>query len=173
MPNWCENTLTITGRSKKSIAAFKSRAFSSSKPAPGDKAEVTDFSLEQFIPTPPESLEKQGEMETMALFNAIDKGKKDFTDWYAWRLANWGCKWDVDASLDIDEPTRLMYVFMSPWGPPDKAIETISGMYPTLEFTLDYGEPGMNFAGTMVWKNGVLIENDERNYDYGEEIETA
>jgi len=134
MPNWCENTLSIDGE-EKILKEFKEKA----KTIESEKTRETDLSLNQFIPMP--EFEEE--------------------EWYEWAIDNWGCKWDITAYINHESKKELIYTFDSPWSPPLEAIKRISKLYPTLNFTIDYAEPGMCFGGIKTYKNGKEIESDE------------
>ncbi len=100
-------------------------------------------------------------------------------NWYSWCIANWGTKWDVSesrlhsedlmpdlvqlASGEEEPDGSVEFRFETAWGPPTAAFETVSLDFPELEFTLDYQEPGMGFAGTAKFKNGEH-EHEDRDY---------
>ena len=77
MPNWCINKLTITHDDKSMLDKF-------------EKAAHDDWTIETFYPT----------LEIPVIQKVI--GRKSFsemegpdTNWYHWRLENWGTKWDI------------------------------------------------------------------------------
>ena len=137
MPNWCQNKLIITGK-PKDIERFQKKATSK-----GDEENnPSDFSLEKFLPTPPEKL--------------------DGNDWYDWRVKNWGTKWDVDAHLQWGSPEDeyLEYEFDSAWSPPCEALTNISKKWKKLKFTLKYEEPGMCYMGVFKIDKGDVTQDD-------------
>lgn len=79
-----------------------------------------------------------------------------FRDWYDWRIANWGTKWDVEAN-DIqvvdDNPGYLSLAFFTAWSPPegiyDALLELIDENKLDVQATWFYDEPGMQFAGYL------------------------
>jgi hypothetical protein len=102
-------------------------------------------------------------------------------NWYDWAMCNWGSKWgDYDTSLDFDGD-RITGWYSSAWGPCNEGILNVSKLFPTLNFKVNYHEPGMNFRGYQVCDNGVEIEGwcrdmteddlCELGYDYDEEEE--
>ena len=141
MPNWCFNKLTVSHDSAEQIDRF-------------DKAYREDWTIETFYPTPRDPNDPTkllGEDE-----GALD-GK--MPDWWSWRIANWGTKWDIGCKATNGtsygtEPTRvgneLSMCFDSAWSPPIGFYERLK----TLGFTVEasYFEPGMVFAGT--WHDG-------------------
>ena len=78
MPNNCQNILTVRGP-KEDLKKFE------------EKSEDGKFQLGHHIPCPEELVEQTA--------NFTDKpdmiAKYGYSDWYGWRMANWGTKWDV------------------------------------------------------------------------------
>jgi hypothetical protein len=72
--------------------------------------------------------------------------KYEYTDWYGWRCANWGTKWD--ACDTCGEPKDGAISFMTAWNPPEKIVEKLIANFPKENIDWYYEEPGMNFAGT-------------------------
>jgi len=91
MPNWCENTLIVSG-DKKQIKQFKEKA--------KGKKNKTDLSLNNFVP-----LSKELENTTAPSLKPNKKLIKKYgaDNWYEWCISNWGTKWDVEATLEDEE----------------------------------------------------------------------
>ena len=98
-------------------------------------------------------------------FLPLPKGE----DWYAWRIANWGTKWDVGAGENEQYGLRATVAhdeancsFDSAWAPP-------VGLYQELvlqgyRVIASYYEPGMGFCGTWIDGNDNYIEyNNEED----------
>ncbi|MDP2692721.1 MAG: hypothetical protein Q8O88_03735 [bacterium] len=85
-------------------------------------------------------------------------------DWYSWKTAKWGCKWDINADLTFSTETSVQYMFDSPWTPPTAFIETASEKFPNLKFELEYDEPGCCFRGTAYAEGGDTTDTSE-NYE--------
>jgi len=126
MPNWCNNSLKITGDTKQ-LKSFAKKA----------KGDGTDLSLDKLFPLP----------------------KKQEKNWYNWCVKNWGTKWDIEATLSVEDKYELGYGFDSAWSPPVEAFEKISKKYPKLVFWLDYDEPSMGFKGMTRIQNGEVEDN--------------
>lgn len=148
MPNWCENTLNISGN-EKDIKKFMEQA----------KDEDTDLSLNKFVPMP-EELES---VVSPCKEDPDRMAKYGYNDWYDWSIGEWGTKWDVEAELIYGDEGYLHYTFDSPWSPPIKWLKKVSAMYPDLNFSLKYDEPGMGFMGIAKARNG---EVDDRCLEY-------
>lgn len=158
MPNWCENTLNVSGPDKE-VQKFKLQAKDDSED------NKTALSLNKLFPMPEElrnttSPSKEPNKELIQKFG--------FDNWYDWSNHNWGTKWDVTAELCIDKPSSLEYYFDSAWAPPIAAFERISKLFPNLQFELHYKEPGMCFQGTYTVQNG---EGEDVEEDYVDDFE--
>lgn len=153
MPNWCFNQVRITG-TKKYLEDFAKQV----------KHKKTDLSFEKMIPTPPALLNQNGASAPMqALFQKPKNALDD--DWYAWRVRNWGTKWDVEFSLEQKKQNSLLYVGDSAWAPPLAGLERLSAMFPHLSFTCEYEEPGMCFKGVWRAENGKVLEDSQSEYN--------
>jgi len=140
MPNWCRNRLEVTGK-EKTVKEF---------------ADI--FSKEQisaFIPTPKELEDSEDEK--------VNIDKYGYKDWYDWRIANWGTKWNVDIDIEYFGENQYVVYFDSAWSPPIAAFEQISEKFPDLRFTLWYEESGVGFMGRTVFEGGLP---DDLSIDY-------
>ncbi len=155
MPNWCNNTLTLTHKDPAMIQRAK------------DALDRGEF-LSEFCPMPRE------------LGDAIANGQPDaemiekygYSSWYDYCVNEWGTKWDVgeDGATDIHpDGTMLNTYFDSAWSPPIGAYEKLE----QLGFTVDayYYEGGMAYAGTYSNGNedsisleGMTADQVEREY---------
>ncbi len=79
-------------------------------------------------------------------------------DWYSWRCANWGTKWNVTASRsELPNGKELTYTFDSAWSPPEPIVRKLSEMYPDHIFELRYWEGGCDFSGEYVCVAGEVV----------------
>lgn len=141
MPNWCENSLTVTGP-KKELQRFKKKVKGRGPYAPG-KAKVECLSFHQTVPQPE--------------FEKGDEG------WYNWRVTRWGTKWEASNPHLDETEDRLCYTFETAWGPPDAWLRATAELFPELEFRLFYSEGGNYFAGVM-HAHGEESSTEERDY---------
>lgn len=81
-------------------------------------------------------------------------------NWYDWRLANWGCKWDVDPECTFVtvEDSNIWISCETAWGPPMAIFEEMVKRYPDLTFDAKYLEEGNGVAGTCEGHEGVLFD---------------
>ncbi|MFC1454362.1 hypothetical protein ACFLQL_04185 [Verrucomicrobiota bacterium] len=146
MANWNSNLLEVEGP-QKDIDRMKKAV----------KGKESVFDFEKILPTPKELLASGSPQQDEATGKKF-KDKYGATDWYVWRVKNWGTKWDLDPNgLDWYGNTL---VFDSAWSPPASIIRFISEQYPTLIFKLEYCEPCMSFAGNVEFKAGKTIVDD-------------
>jgi hypothetical protein len=146
MPNWCDNTMTIShpdpAMAIKAADAWNSGAF-----------------LQTLIPTPSELLDTvkgwtndedaQKEIEKSIAANIEKHG---YATWYDYRVAEWGTKWDVglDEYEDPIEVTGNSFSvrFSSAWSPPCAAYEKLQEM--GYEICAYYYESGCDFCGRWI-----------------------
>jgi hypothetical protein len=135
MPNWCNNTITIQGPTEtlKPLwdEAQKTGLLNAIKPMPKELEDTTSPAPQEGTPQP-----------------LVD----GFDNWYDWRVANWGCKWDVDVEgLEYEDngdgTASIAGWFDSPWGPPIEAYNTFCDDMDNCSLEAYYEEGGMDFAG--------------------------
>ena len=139
MPNWCSNSLVIEGNAAD-IAKFR------------EWLNDAPLTLQKVLPMPSElegttSPTPKGEEENAKLLAE----KYGASNWYDWRVNNWGTKWDVEMNEDDcdSDGSRIVFWFDSAWSPPIKVIVALGNLFPNLTLTLNYREDGCAFAGTL------------------------
>lgn len=149
MPNWCDNTLHISG-DKEQLELFKQKSIIRS----GKNLDI--FVMDGTIPMPQElAIVEDVNEEEMA----ERKNKYGFSDWYNWRHENWGTKWDAhDSNIDIEEDSISIY-FLTAWSPPENWLKKVAEMYPLLTFDLAYMETGEWYAGRTIVKDKFIQED--------------
>ncbi len=130
MPNWCNNTLTIShpdpAMMEKAAAAWNESKF-----------------LATLVPEP----DYPGYHDCKV--KRID-GEAAMPDWWTWRVNNWGTKWDVGYSTDLDNTAVIVdgviqVCFDSAWAPPIQAYDSmVEQGFSILAY---YYEPGCDFCG--------------------------
>lgn len=133
MPNWCNNTLTLTHEDAGQLIRARN-------------AFVQEKLLQEFLPCPDELLKATAPNDDAKAMVE----KYGSPDWYSWCVDHWGTKWDVgDSSLSTDdlpiEAGSITFNFDSAWSPPIAFYDFLQG----LGFKVDayYYEPGMSFCG--------------------------
>jgi hypothetical protein len=95
-----------------------------------------------------------------------------YPDWYEWRCAHWGTKWDSsDFRWGSEQP--CVFNFLTAWSPPFPIFEKLATMYPTLRFVWKYEERGAWFAGTVICHEGKTVSHDEYEPEPYPEYEDA
>jgi hypothetical protein len=144
MPNWCNNTLTLTHEDPAMILRAKEAL---------DRGEF----LNEFIPVPEDLKitsgflgdgDAQRELERKT---AENREKYGYGNWYDFCVGEWGTKWDVggDGQSDIHPDGKMLHTsFDSAWSPPVNAYYRLE----ELGFTVNamYYESGMNYAGQFL-----------------------
>lgn len=144
MPNWCMNTLEITGPRERvediADAFSKGKLLAHVRP----------------IPEPlnnPETGSYGGEnAEEKDALRAQLKAEFGYEGWYEWCVANWGTKWDVggrDGDYELADvgngQCTLTANFDSAWTPPIPVYEVL--VDEGLQVKAYYCEPGCGFCG--------------------------
>lgn len=158
MPNWCNNTVTISHKDTAKIEALASAI------------KEGNF-LKHIIPVP-EDLNIVagcvGADDNPEQIELVRKTKENLEkygagNWYDYCVARWGTKWDVDAYDPEDVKVvnnTIEFGFDSAWSPPMGVYEAmVDDGYEVVAY---YYEPGMAYVGK--YDNGV-----DECYDYGGE----
>ena len=160
MPNWCMNEVSIHGEEQE-VAKFVDECFTKVDTGGHCYQQVLDF--DKVLPEPdynkPQNVDKDltTASVTTALLSQGGIGNDWQPDWYTWRLANWGTKWNlvpakggnVDGyTIDIMKDTVLLS-FDTAWSPPDGIYDAIGDKYPDLDVSWFYREDGMQMSGWL------------------------
>lgn len=193
MPNWCYQELEVQGNKDELQRFVDACQDTYTDEETGETKEITG--LNHFFPIPKELCEysspftgsknsdpfgkvKLSDKEVSALAR---KHKKLYgaIDWYEWANLNWGTKWgarDLDwTNLDDNNkvPDDAVYVsahFESAWSPAEGLINKISGMFPTLVFSIVYTEESDAFVGYSVFVNGKQTHEEGAEPSMPEEL---
>ena len=131
MPNYVLNRLT--GVTEEKLRPYISVA--------EDGTEFLDF--KKIIPMP-----KELDIESNTDSNLKKYGYKD---WYSWRIANWGTKWN---SWDLVSKENVFYFFTA-WDSPCQIIEKLSGLL-HCQIAVVYADECDNNSGSYIYTNGRL-----------------
>ena len=129
MPNWCSNSITISGPTETIKQVWD------------DAHDGDNFGLlNAMVPMPKE------------LDDTTKGSDGDAVNWYDWRVSNWGTKWDVsDEGLEYvdngDGTSHITGWFDSAWAPPTVAYNTFLDDMDNCSIESTYEEGGMDFAG--------------------------
>jgi len=142
MPNWCNNTLRITGPKAKIESLWQSARSND------------DFGLLQAMVPMPKALQ---DTTSPCEPDEVLQKKYGASNWYDWAVHNWGCKWDVsDEGLEYEDTedgyATISGWFDSAWAPPIEAYNKFLEENTDCSLESFYEEGGMDFAG--IWDNG-------------------
>jgi hypothetical protein len=149
MPNWCDNTVSISGPDEaiKRLDKFVGRPLVSHE----EKVDEPIFALGNIKPSTPDLDPKYAMFPT--------EGKDD---WYHNNVNSWGTKWDVfgEGVNRHMENSAVSYSFQSAWSPPTPVIERLAEIFPEVRIEFKYMETGCDFWGVEVYENGELVSED-------------
>ena len=161
MPNWCWNHLEVTG-DEIQLREFVEKSTINIE-------ENDEFSFNGTYPMPEDLNITSGTQTQEEKEQAIlNEAKYGYTDWYHWRVAEWGTKWDAcESHIDHNDINYFAVTFESAWSPPIAWIDNIMQDFPDLSFTLEYEETGMCFGGRLSAQYEVIWD------DFTWDIESA
>lgn len=179
MPNHCNNTLGVIGLTKD-VESFIDLV----------KVKIIDDDFELFktlIPMPKELDGTKKDFEPESKNEDLIK-KYGADNWYDWCNTNWGTKWgDYETQsdgiehhseyeyshkenglLDYDNGVSILtgessihFSYDTAWSPgAEELANAICKQFPTLRGFISYEEPGMCFAGNLVFQNGEIISDE-------------
>lgn len=117
MPNWCDNSATLSHEDKSKIDALEAELSKKN-----DQGYFAGQPLQHLHPNP------SGEWD------------------YDWSVKNWGTKWEMDViDYSRDDDNTITIYFNSAWSPPTSAYDYLVEQGWSVNAL--YNEPGMGFAG--------------------------
>ena len=142
MPNHCSNQVVLSYPSEESARAIKKQL--------EGKDGVFDFNT--LVPEPPEVLETIHDPVTSEQL----RSKYGADNWYDWRMANWGTKWNAYHSELDDSQIKvgiLDYRFDTAWAPPGGVcralLDSIEGNNLGIQVNWFYDEPMNGLRGQL------------------------
>lgn len=150
MPNWCSNEIIVNPKSmyKDHLEELVMKD--------GD----VDFNI--VVPEP----EHNTEVEKVESSNSSTLLESILPAWYAWRILNWGTKWNsVGAEVIADSDDDNLYIInTTAWSPPSVWFKALCATLADKEIegsvTLIYIEPGNGIAGRIEYRDGVTTSVD-------------
>ena len=151
MPNYCNNNIVITGPNSV-IDKIE-------KIANGDKGDL----LQYFYPMPKELNDTVAGPEPKTKKEKLEKKRLQVeygaSNWYDWRVENWGTKWDIMEFYNInrkeigEDESEISLGFDTAWAPALGAYERFIDENSNCSLKAYYYEPGCDFMGE--WDNGI------------------
>lgn len=182
MPNWCSNTLIVSGDEKQLKDFVEKSLVKADNNSPND----FDFTFEGLYPTPKELVEVvappmwRGDETDTEGKEAYQKhlaeliGKYGHDNWYDWRVENWSTKWDcAESYISVDNTDTFIVSYDTAWSPNINWMKYVSELYPDLHFELQYMETGCSFCGVATCENGEVNDNEgeiEYTDQWGREV---
>lgn len=178
MPNWCQNSLTISHNDPAMIARAR-------------QAIKDDRLLSEFIPVPQELVDTVSggyadPEEQRKLSEQISKNLETygFKDWYDFCIHAWGTKWDINGGeIAGESDTSLTIYFETAWSPPIEAYRKLdelgfnieamyyeSGMGFCGEYTTAHGENSMTITGDSTWVEANVPSNINEAFNISESM---
>lgn len=195
MPNWCYQHMTAYGNAEdteKFLNAVKTKDSDGNDmvglnhlfPCP---QELRDTTAGFYTAEPNENWSKMlasGEITQEHYDGLVQRNadgyakdmenlaKHGYKNWYDWQCDNYGTKWGAcemridDTFVNSNGVTVTSFYFESAWGPADRLIAKVSGMFPNMVFSMSATEESNAFAIAGVWHNGELVSEAEINSDF-------
>jgi hypothetical protein len=145
MPNWCYNSISISGEKENISMIAEIIADTNRKNA--DEKSGGHFKNLVGIP------------RNMSA-EAYEK------DWYDTNISYWGTKWDVEELNEDIEEDYIHLSFDSAWSPPVGFCTLLSKIY-DVQVEIFYYEGGCDFCGKAIFKDGEQIEDNCYKYREG------
>jgi len=150
MPNWCSNTITITG--DKKIISGMTRLIESIKKTEGEEPGV-------FV-------------TLLGREPGMTQDRYNNSGWYDSNVSYWGTKWDVsydDCCFTFDEESISLHPETA-WSPPIEFCKSMVKEYKSIKIHIFYSEGGNDFCGQCdiyLDEEGIVC-CDEEDYGYSE-----
>ena len=185
MPNWCYNSVMVSAKTEAELEEFikfckQTHHAHDFTPFTDERVEYPDAQgvFWNFI-TPPEEIREEyfGRQPRYSdslptsdpnWWAQVEERRKVSNHWYDWNITNWGTKWDIifdehtETTIEpatVGEGYQMFWYFETAWSPAVPVYDKMSEMYPNLEFNYEITEEGNHFAGTLVYKDGVLVSD--------------
>lgn len=115
-----------------------------------------------------EEIDRVAELGKKALENIRKFGYKD---WYDWRLAKWGTKWDA-YEIDVsEEESSINLSFQTAWSTPFEAMKELSRQFPKLTVYVQYADEDLGCnCGTYLLKGGKTESQSYGDRDFACEL---
>lgn len=172
MPNYCHNSLLISGNKEDM------KKFVEDLPTKEDQKVIT---LDFMVPCPPllkflyngvgfltedkftEEVRHEikrvfGEDVPLECLEGKLIEKFNAPSGYSWCNANWGVKWDISEPVILYNH-KISLEYHTAWCPAIPALEALSERYPNLTIENEYVEDGCGFAGKYSSESGDLSFN--------------
>lgn len=149
MPNWCNNSICITGPKDKIKKLYDNHVVKNSSTG----------LLAGMVPPPKNML-----LDNIGTAERQFCAEQGIPNWYDWRIINWGTKWEINSDgLELtdngDGTAAIAGQFVSAWAPPIEAYNSFLRNNEDCSLISSYLELGYDFGG--IYKNGDLYFMDD------------
>lgn len=158
MPNWCDNTISISGNADaiKNLKGYVGRPLT----LDGEEVKEPLYSLYNIMPSTPDATPVLGEMSK----------SQGHDDSYHNNINSWGTKWDVCGNVYMNNYKEgdefLSYSFDSAWSPPTPTTQRLSETFPELIIVHTYYETGCDFWGIETYEAGEMTDEVGGTFDH-------
>lgn len=122
MPNWVNNTITITFNNEKEKDDFIKKHFN----------EKGDFDFKTIIPMPDNIYQ--------GCLNNKNYERYKENNWMDWSIENWGVKWNACNTEYTENENVLHIYFNSPWYEPINIYQKLFDLYPNNKIEVKFAE---------------------------------
>jgi len=144
MPNWVENDLRISAKSKEELSRIKERII--------DKDGHLSFAILVPEDRDDESYWVDPEKHCLSDEDAREDGK--VFNWYDFHCDKWGCKWDASEDDVFEDGCYLSIRFSTPWSAPVHWYDVLVETFPDATIGLRAVDPSMDYF----WEGSDLVE---------------
>jgi len=143
MPNYCDNFVKIEHKNKTAIDRVE-KAFKAGK------------LCNEFAPIPEELANTTSPNNDPDAQKLVEK--YGYSNWYDFRVAEWGTKWDIGEDEDVAnfsdnrQEKSITLTFQSAWSPPIALFQKMAEQ--GYDITAYYYEPGCAFTGKYTSADG-------------------
>jgi len=171
MPNWCSNETELLGSEKdiREILRLAQQTQYELEEVDGElKTYETPFAMNGLIPMPRKLKDSTAEAGNKNFAKALAGDKTvEYDDWYTWRLAHWGTKWDLNPDSTYvsevivqDDNATVNISYDTAWSPVCDFWLKVSEMFPAVRIDVRYFEEGMNFIGQAIFEGGETLADE-------------
>ncbi len=159
MPNWCENRMAVSGTAEN-VRKFVETARN------GEEA----LSFGKFVP---EDYNDPDFQDGLVAHCKPTEPNPNF-NWYGWRCARWGVKWDCsDSTVEVSpDGCHATFTFTTAWSAPTEFYRKVAELLPELAFEC-YAYEGANDYWYHFEAEGGEISFDETRQVWGGRSEQA
>ena len=165
MPNWCSNSMTVRDCTDEQIkrivdAVEREQLLGEFYPEPNWRQTPNEDGV---LPGPEYS--HTWRRPGRPAWTTVDSSR--FPDgsaderWYYWRNSHWGTKWEIcDPTYEVVDGNVVIY-FNTAWAPPSAEwFMQMSEAMPNADISCTFAEPGCDFYGLTVAKDGMASTSD-------------